>query len=70
MGSSQDIWNRFEKWCRLAILVQDAGESVCKSILYTEMNIPKGGKKIYRHLKSYETSIKKVISKKSSFTSQ
>ena len=59
MGSSQDIWNRFEKWCRLAILVQEGGEHVCKYILYTEMNVPKGGKEMYRHLKSYETRIKK-----------
>ena len=59
MGSSQDIWNRFKKWCRLSILVQEGGEYVCKHILYTEMNVPKGGKEMYRHLKSYETSIKK-----------
>ena len=60
MGSSQDIWNRFEKWCRLAILVQEGGESVCKYIIYTEMNVPKGGKKMYQHLKRHETRIKKI----------
>ena len=57
MCSSQDIWNRFGRWCRLAILVQEGGESVCKSILHIELNVPKGGKEMYRHLKSYETSI-------------
>ena len=58
MCSSQDIWNRFEKWCRLAILVQEGGESACKYIL-KEMKVPESGKEMYRHLKSYETSIKK-----------
>ena len=58
MGSSQDIWNSFEKWCRLAILVQEGGEAVCKNIL-KGMKVPEGGKEMYRHLKSHETSIKK-----------
>ena len=57
MGSSQDIWNRFEKWCRLAILIQEGGENVCKHIIYTEMKVPEGGKKMYWYLKRYETRI-------------
>ena len=74
MGSSQDIYNRFEKWGRLTILVQEGRESVCKSILRTEMNVPKGRKEMHRHLESYETSIKIInmlpYQKKSPFTNQ
>ena len=40
-------------------LAYEGGEHACKYILYTEMNVPKGGNKMYRYLKSYETSIKK-----------
>ena len=56
MGSCQDIWNKFEKWCRLAILVQAGGESVCKDIL-KELKVPEGGKDMYEHLKDHKIRI-------------
>ena len=59
MSSPQDIWNKFEKWCRLVILVQEGGESVCKEIIYTEMGVLTDGREMYKYLKKYETDIKK-----------
>ena len=60
MGSTQEIWSKFEKWCRLVILVQEGGESVCKHILHTEMNVPTEGGEMYKYLESYKDDIKKV----------
>lgn len=59
MGSTQEIWSKFEKWCRLVILVQEGGESVCKHILHTEMNVPTEGGEMYKYLESYKDDIKK-----------
>ena len=59
MGSTQDIWNRFERWCRLIILVQEGGESVCKHILYKEMNVPTEGGEMYKYLQNYKDDIQK-----------
>ena len=61
MSSTQDVCNKFEKWCRLVILLQEGGESACKYILHTEMGVPTDGGEMYKHLKSYEADIKKTI---------
>ena len=61
MGSTQAIWNKFEKWCRLVILLQEGGESVCKHILHTELGVPTDGGEMYKYLQSYEADIKKTI---------
>ena len=61
MGSTQAIWNKFEKWCRLVILLQEGGEYVCKHILHTELGVPTDGGEMYKYLQSYEADIKKEI---------
>ena len=61
MASNQAIWNKFEKWTRLVIMLQQGGESVCKYILHTEMGVPTDGAEMYKHLKNYEADIKRTI---------
>ena len=61
MGSTQAIWNKYEKWCRLVILLQEGGESVCKHIIYSDMRVPADGRKMYKYLKRYEADIKNSI---------
>ena len=61
MGSTQAVCNKFEKWCRLVILLQEGEESVCKYIFHTEMGVPTDGGEMYKHLQSYEADIKKNI---------
>ena len=54
-------WNKNKNWCRLVILLQVGGESVCKDILYkmglTDIN---DGGKIYKALEKYKAKIKKL----------
>ena len=59
MGSTQAVCNKFEKWCRLVILLQESEESVCKYIFHTEMGVPTDGGEMYKNLQSYEADIKK-----------
>ena len=61
MSSTQDVCNKFEKWCRLVILLQEGGESACKDILHTELRVPTDGGEMYKHLQSYEADIKEKI---------
>ena len=51
---------RFEKWCRLAILIQEGGESVCKDILHKRIGVPTEGQDIYNYLQHYKTEIKNL----------
>ena len=51
---------RFEKWCRLAVLIQEGGESVCKDILHKRIHVPTEGEDIYNYLQHYKTEIKKL----------
>ena len=55
-----DTGKRFEKWCRLAILIQEGGESVCKDILHKRIHVPTEGQDIYNCLQHYKTEIKKL----------
>ena len=61
MGSTTAIWNKFEKWCRLVILLQEGGESVCKHILHTELGVPTDGGGMYKYLQKYEVDIKRTV---------
>ena len=61
MASLHDILNKYQKWCRLVILIQDGGEFVCKDIL-SKMGIKDttDGAEIYKKLKPYENEIIKM----------
>ena len=54
-------WNKHKKWCRLVILLQVGGESVCKDILnkmdITDIN---NGQEIYKRLEKHKTEIKRL----------
>ena len=54
-------WNENKNWCRLVILLQVGGESVCKDIL-NEMGIKdiNNGGEIYKRLQNYKTKIKRL----------
>ena len=59
MNYLHDNWNKFQRWCRLIILVHEGGESVCKDIL-SKMGIKDitDGAAIYRKMKLYEKKLK------------
>ena len=61
MASLHDILNKYQKWCRLVILIQEGGEFVCKDIL-SKMGIKDitDGAEIYKKLKPYEKEITKM----------
>ena len=59
MASFPDVWNKCQRWCRLVILLQQGGLSVCKNIM-SEMGIKDitDGAEIYRKMKPFEEQIK------------
>lgn len=61
MDSLQNIWNKYQKWCRLVILLQEGGETICKDILY-KMGIAdvSDGAEIYQKLEPHKEKIKKM----------
>lgn len=61
MGSTPAVCRKFEKWCRLVILLQEGGESVCKYILHNKLDVPTDGGEMYKHFQSYEADIRKTI---------
>ena len=61
MDSLQDIWDKYQKWCRLVILLHESGETICKDILY-KMGIAdlSNGAEIYQKLETHKEKIKKM----------
>ena len=61
MDSLQDIWDKYQKWCRLVILLHEGGETICKDILY-KMGIAdlSNGAEIYQKLETHKEKIKKM----------
>ena len=61
MSSIPEIWYKYQRWCRLVILLFQGGESACKNILY-KMGIKDitDGAEVYNKLKPYESKIKKL----------
>ena len=62
MASSTDAWNKYQKWCRLVILLHEGGEEIVKNILdHIGVDITDGAE-IYKKLKPHEkTKIKKKL---------
>ena len=60
MASSTHAWNKYQKWCRLVILLHEGGEEIVKNILdHIGVDITDGAE-IYKKLKLHEkTTIKK-----------
>ena len=54
------IWNKYRKWCRLVILLQEGGETVCKDILCNMGIDMKDGRKIYQELEQHSRDINKL----------
>ena len=54
------IWDKFRKWCRLVLLLQEGGETVCKDILLNMGVDMKNGGKIYQKLEQHRTEMKKL----------
>ena len=59
MSSVRNTAKKFDKWCRLVILIEEAGQSVCKDILHKRMHVPTEGQGIYKYLQHYRTEIEK-----------
>ena len=54
------IWNKYQKWCRVVILLQEGGETVCKDILFNMGVDMKNGRVIYQKLEQHRTDINKL----------
>ena len=61
MASSLDIWNKYQRWCRLLILLCKGGGFVCKDIL-SKMGIKDvtDGAEIYSKLRPYKRKIQEM----------
>ena len=59
MSSVHNTANKFDKWCRLVILIEEGGLSVCKDILHQRMHVPTEGQGIYKYLQHYRMEIQK-----------
>ena len=61
MGSSDNIWNKYQRWCRLLILLCKGGGFVCKDIL-SKMGIKDiaDGAEIYSKLRPYKRKIQEM----------
>ena len=60
MASPADPWNKYQKWCRLVILLHEGGEKIFKDILDQIGVDITDGAEIYQKLKPYEkTKLKK-----------
>ena len=61
MSSILKIWHKYERWCRLVILLFQGGQCVCKNIL-SKMGIKDmaDGAALYKKLEPYKSKIKKL----------
>ena len=61
MASSRNLWNKYQRWCRLLILLCKGGGFVCKDIL-SKMGVKDvtDGAEIYRKLRPYKKNIEKM----------
>ena len=61
MASSHDIWNNYQRWCRLLILLCKGGGFVCKDIL-SKIGIKdiKDGAEVYSKLRPYRRKIEEM----------
>lgn len=59
MSSVHNTANKFDKWCRLVILIEEGGLTVCKDILHKRMHVPTEGQGIYKCLQHYRMEIEK-----------
>ena len=59
MSSVHNTANKFDKWCRLVILIEEGGLSLCKDILHQRMHVPTEGQGIYKYLQRYRLEIEK-----------
>ena len=60
MSSICNTVKKFGKWCRLVILIEEGGQSVCKDILHKRMHVPTEGEGIYKYLQYYKMEIEKL----------
>ena len=61
MDLNPDIWNKYQRWCRLLIVLYKAGGSICNDILH-KMGIEntKDGAEIYNILEPHREKIEKM----------
>ena len=61
MDSIPDIWSKYTRWCRLLILLDQGGKSICSDILFKlGIKNAKDGAEIYSKLKPHREKIKKM----------
>lgn len=61
MAVDMNIWNKYERWCRLVILLTKGGGDICKNIM-SELGIKDetDGAEIYIRLKPYREKIENL----------
>ena len=61
MASSIDIWNKYQRWCRLLILIHEGGNCVCKDILsLIGITDTTDGAEIYSIMKPFKKNIQNL----------
>ena len=52
-----NLLKEYEKWLRVATLIDFAGRKLCHSVLHNKENLPIDGAKLYKKLEGFKTKI-------------
>ena len=55
--ASNNIPKKYEKWLRVAILIDYGGTCLCHDVLHKKENLPTGGQKLYKELEPLKRKI-------------
>ena len=57
MAAAKDISQEYKNWLRLMTLVDFAGRSLCRDVLFNKENLPEDEVQLFRQLKPFESKI-------------